>query len=179
MSISSIVKVSVAVCIYAAAFSSFSAEQAYGDWFVTYADDKSGDTITATFSDGTSTAFAIRCFAKDNRCLHLVRLGSLCEDGSTYPVLINAPTGAAAVTGVCSINDGVPEMLLTPFDDVRSALNGSGMLGVAVPMASGAFKAVRFSLKGSSQAIKAGEEMLIRNPRSAVTDTKKRGMVTF
>lgn len=170
----------LAACLYGVSLTSSATDQTFGDWVAVSLDNGTGDAVAATFSDGTKTMLAVRCLAKSQGCFHLVRLGSQCEDGSQYPVLINAPTGSVAVTGICSGNGGDWDLLLSPFDNVRSMLNGAGMVGLAIPMASGAFKAVRFSLKGNSEAIRAAEKMVEgRGPRSSTTDSTKRGTVTF
>lgn len=133
-----------------------------GDWMVMMAEDGSGDTIAGTTIDDGDKYLAVRCFAENSNCIHVLVTGATCEEGSTYPLLLNGRDGAAHIEGICSVNDGTYEYLIRPFDAIRSALNGSGMVGVALPMESGAFKAVRFSLKGSTAAIKKGEEWVLR-----------------
>lgn len=145
--------------------------QKFGDWAVMSATDGSGDTIAATFIDSGTKYLAVRCFAATSQCMHVLVTGSRCEDGSSYPMLLNGSTGAATIDGVCSLNGTTHELLLTPFDKVRTAINGSGVLGVAIPMESGAFSAVRFSLNGSKRALEHGEKTL-RAP-------KKTGSMTF
>lgn len=143
----------------------------FGDWVVVPATDGSGDTIAGTFTDGTSKFLGVRCFAATRQCLHVLTTGSRCENGNSYPLLLNGSTGAASIEGVCSLNDGRYELLLTPFDKVRTAINGTGVIGIAVPMESGAFSAVRFSLKGSTKALEYGETTL--------GSPKKAGSTTF
>lgn len=133
-----------------------------GDWMVMMAEDGSGDTIAGTTIDEGEKYIAVRCFAENSNCIHVLVTGARCDEGATYPLLLNGRDGAAHIEGICSVNDGTYEYLIKPFDAIRSALNGSGMVGVALPMESGAFKAVRFSLKGSSAAIKKGEEWVLR-----------------
>lgn len=168
----------LAACLYGVSLTSFA--EVFGDWWAVSASDGSGDAVAATFADGTKTVLAVHCLAKSQSCYHVVRIGSPCQEGSEYAVLVNAPTVAVAVTGVCSASGEDPGLILSPFDRVRSTLSGTGMIGLAVPMESGAFKAVRFSLKGGSQAISAAEKMVEgRGPRSSTTDSTKRGTVTF
>lgn len=145
-----------------------------GDWMVMMADDGSGDTIAGTTIDDGEKYLAVRCFAENSNCIHVLVTGASCDEGSTYPLLLNGRDGAAHIEGICSVNDGTYEYLIKPFDAIRNALNGSGMVGVALPMESGAFKAVRFSLKGSTAAIKKGEEWVLRG-----TGGSRTGSSTF
>ncbi|NMF98322.1 hypothetical protein GPA27_13105 [Aromatoleum toluolicum] len=143
----------------------------FGDWVVVPATDGSGDTIAGTFADGNSKYLGVRCFAATSQCLHVLVTGSRCVNENSYPLLLNGSTGAASIEGVCSLNGGRHELLLTPFDKVRTAINGTGVIGIAVPMESGAFSAIRFSLTGSTRALEYGEKTL--------GAPKKAGSATF
>lgn len=138
------------------------AQSTYGDWFVVRADDGSGDVIAATSTDGSGTELlGYRCFAASQKCLHVLIPNTGCEDEGRYPMLLNAASGSSMVTGLCYKTEKSDQLLLTPFESIRSPIEqDSGLLGFAIPMKSGAFKAVRFSLKGSKAATAAAERIM-------------------
>lgn len=140
----------------------------YGDWVVVRADDDSGDVIAATATDGSGKeALGYRCFAKTQECMHVLMPNSTCEADGDYPMLLNAASGASMVTGKCYKTGKTDQLLLRPFDSIRSPIEkDSGLLGFAIPMQSGAFKAIRFSLKGSKAATAAAEKFVQERART-------------
>lgn len=132
--------------------SNLAAEQKqFGDWFVVRAD--SGDMVAATQQDNFSKALVYRCFQALNKCAHVVIADIECEDANTYPVLVNSEHSALSMNTLCSVNEGRSELILTEFDLIHEIIRKSDVIGIAVPMASGHFKVVRFSLDGSSRAL--------------------------
>jgi hypothetical protein len=77
-----------------------------------------------------------------------------------YPVLVNSEHSALSMNTICSVNDGRSELILTEFDLIHEIIKKSGIIGIAVPMASGHFKVVRFSLNGSIKAMDYAEEKI-------------------
>lgn len=126
-------------------------EKWFGDWFVVRADN--GDMVAGTQEDNFSKALVYRCFKALNKCAHVLIAGIVCEDGHTYPVLVNSEHSALSMDTLCSVNDGRSELVLTEFDLIHEIIKKASIVGFAVPMASGQFKVVRFSLNGSSKAI--------------------------
>jgi len=130
-------------------------EMQFGDWFVVRADN--GDMVAATQQDNFSKALVYRCFKALNKCAHVLIADIVCEDGHTYPVLVNSEHSALSMNTLCSVNDGRSELILTEFDLIHKIIKKSSIIGIAVPMASGKFKVVRFSLSGSSKAMEYAE----------------------
>ncbi len=133
-------------------------EVTFGDWTVVRADN--GDLVALTGQDDFSKVLAYRCLKELDRCLHVLIADVQCEDGSVYPVLVNAEYSALSMNTLCSENDGRYELVLTEFDLIHEILLKSHVVGIAVPMASGKFKVVRFSLNGSTKAMTYAETML-------------------
>ena len=139
------------------------ADQRFIDWSVTTTSN--GNTIAATVQDNADKMLAYICYKKLNSCVHVLMADIACVDGQKYPVLVNSNTSALAMIGLCvAIENGKFELVLTEFDNIHRLLQQSSTIGFAVPMESGLFKVVRFSLNGSSKAMDYAEKSL--NSRS-------------
>lgn len=127
-------------------------EKHFGDWIVVKADN--GDMVAATVEDNGEKALVYRCFEGLGQCAHVLVADIECETDDEYPVLVNAEHAALSMDTVCSDDS---ELVLTEFDQIHEILINSDVAGFAIPMASGQFKVVRFSLKGSERAMNAAE----------------------
>lgn len=134
-------------------------EKHFGDWFVVRADN--GDMVAGTQQDNFSKALVYRCFKDINKCAHVLIADIVCDDGYTYPVLVNSEHSALSMNTLCSVNESRSELILTEFDLIHEIIRKSDIVGIAVPMASGQFKVVRFSLSGSSKAMDYAEGKLV------------------
>jgi hypothetical protein len=132
----------------------------FEDWFVTKA--KNGDTVAGVFvEDGSQQRFlGARCFVESKKCVHLLVTGTRCDDNMKIPMLMNAKTGSALINATCHVNGSRYELLLSPYDSVRSGLTSGDMVGFALPLESGQFRVIRFSLKGAVDALNYGEEWI-------------------
>jgi hypothetical protein len=127
----------------------------FGAWTVVMSDDKR-DLIAATSVDGDKF-LAYRCFGNVGRCMHSIVLDIECEEGESYPLLVNASSSAVAMTCTCSKSAELYE-LIPDFDQFYSILqNSTGAIGFALPLASGQFKVVRFNLTGVRDAMTLAE----------------------
>lgn len=159
----------IVLLVSAVTVSSFSQDSdprlTYGNWSVFLSDDKK-DLIAATEQDGDKF-LAYRCFTEQGKCVHVLVIATGCTEGQEYPVLVNASSGSLAIECLCSENDGTYELLPTDFDKIHGALTSStGPIGFAVPLASGQFKVVRFSLTGAKAAMEAAEAAARRKDSS-------------
>lgn len=129
----------------------------YGDWTVVLSDDET-DLIAVTEQDDDKM-LAYRCFTSQKQCAHVIVPATSCEEGQTYPVLVNASSASLALDCVCSENEnGMYEFVPTDWDGFHNILtNSRGYVGFAIPLASGQFKVVRFSLDGAKRAMAAAE----------------------
>lgn len=133
----------------------------YRDWTVVISDDKQ-DLIAATGVDNDKY-LAYRCFGKTGKCVHVFNLAAECQDGKSYPVLVNSSYSALAMTCACSKN-GHRYELVPDFDQFHKILESStGYIGLALPMVSGQFKVVRFSLAGVRDAMALAERAATRD----------------
>lgn len=167
------------IAVLAGCMGAANAQVTFDDWVVVNADDNSGDVIAATSTDSTGKELlAYRCFVKSQECLHVLLVESSCEADAEYPMLLNAATGASMVTGVCSKVKSSDQLLLKPYELLRKQLkSGTGLLGFAVPMQSGSFRVLRFSLKGSTAASAAAERLIQERVRAK--PSLGRGSVTL
>jgi hypothetical protein len=150
-----------------------------GDWTIVSAEDGSGDVVAGTFTESGAEILSYRCYASTGMCSYGLMPSIDCINGSNYPVLVNAAAGAALVTATCFKPVGKAQYSLQPYKPIEDAINGgTGMIGFAFPMASGAFKAVRFSVLGGSAAIKAAEALIVQRRRSNGSDNPSRPRVT-
>ena len=135
----------------------------FGSWAVIRASD-GVDLIAITVNEaGSSVGF--RCFATSQECIHVLSANIICKDGDTQPVLINSDHSALSMNAVCSINGNNHELLLTNYDVIHEILKKGSHVGFAMPMESGQFKVVRFSLDGSGTAMDFVEEATSRLKR--------------
>lgn len=130
----------------------------FGDWIVSL-DSDFKETFTANDS---GSSVGVLCAATTQRCLVYLRTNTTCSVGDKQVALVNASAGAFSIQMECSQLqfDSGPEFVnfLGEYDTMRDALFKSNDIGIALPMTSGHFKVVRFSLKGSNQAIEAVEK---------------------
>lgn len=130
----------------------------FGDWFVVRSDN--GDQVAGTVKDGGTKLLGYRCYKSLNKCTHILDLDISCENGRRYPVLVNSDYHSLSMPAVCYNENGRSELLLPKFDSIHTILQKARVVGFAVPMNSGLFKVVRFSLDGSSEAMRDAEEVI-------------------
>jgi hypothetical protein len=122
--------------------------ETYGDWTVSDLGD--GDFM-AVVANNAQSSFGTVC-GRSTECAAIVDLDTACTAGDKFPALINAPAGAYSAELEC-IKAGKGFMFTLPIDnDLTEAMSVGGVLGFAVPMQSGQFKVVRFSLTGAARA---------------------------
>lgn len=159
----------LAALFFAAVFVGQAAAQSarFDDWFVINADDHSGDIIAGTVTEGGNEILGYRCFVSNGRCVYVLMAQTTCEGTNEYPMLLNSNAGSALVRGACLKTSKQDQLVLQPYKPIESALReGSGMVGFAIPMASGAFLAVRFSVHGGAAAIQEAENKVVQKRRS-------------
>lgn len=129
----------------------------FGDWKVIRSSD--GQDLIAGTANQAGDFIGFRCFSSTKQCVHAIGTDIVCDDGDEYPVLVNSDYSALSMDAVCSKNGNKHELLLTKYDDIHSILLKGNNIGFAIPMNSGQFKAVRFSLNGSDKAMNLVEEV--------------------
>jgi hypothetical protein len=132
----------------------------FGAWVVGEASDRA--SAYAATSGDSGDVLGKSCSRDGSGCVWVLLTPEGCAAGARAPALLNASAGAAPVTLYCDgkrfqIGDAdfYREVVLEPRiveDEVRRS---AGMLGVAYPLQSGAFKADRFKLAGVADALSA------------------------
>lgn len=135
---------------------------AYQNWIV----DMNGATTEAYTANDSKSSFGVFCAA--DKCLFYLHQALQCQPGAKYSVLMNSATLSTALSMQCTQIGGNLFQILDPFDAVLNAVKAGDTIGFAVALQSGAFGVTRFSLAGSTDAIRrALSEAAKANQRSA------------
>lgn len=121
--------------------------------------DSSGsfpETYTASDSGAT---FGVLCSRATAQCLYyLASTTTTCEEGAVIPLLVNVESGASQMTGTCRVVGDESNrrfaLVLSPFETANTIVSSGANLGIAMPLVEGQFRVYRFSLRGSSEAIR-------------------------
>lgn len=132
----------------------------FGAWVVGEASDRA--SVYAATSGDSGDVLGKSCSRDGSGCVWVLLTPEGCAAGARAPALLNASAGAAPITLYCDGKrfqigeaDFYREVVLEPRiveDEVRRS---AGMLGVAYPLESGAFKADSFKLAGAAEALSA------------------------
>jgi hypothetical protein len=128
----------------------------YGDWSVLSGEGPPDRYIAITTASDGEGYLVYSCHVK-SACFLTMLVTSNCSVGSSYPMLMNSDSGAAAVFTTCiEIHDDLGSAEFS-FDDPDTTLAetvfSDQRIGIAIPLADGKFTAVRFSLAGSDEAM--------------------------
>jgi hypothetical protein len=131
-------------------------DETYNDWAVVDGEGAPMRYNAITVSTDNESYLIYSCHVND-ACYLTLLVTATCDLGSTYPMLINSDSGAASVQTTCIENHADIGGAEYGFDDPEAALAQTVFLdsriGIAIPMADGKFRAVRFSLIGSQEAM--------------------------
>lgn len=139
----------------------------YEDWRV-YA-HPAGTFVAETKNDSGAT-FGVVCRISDQWCYWAVISNSKCVDEGTYPILVNAASGAFGVNGHCFGAGNNYTMSLDQFEDLRTATSSGTRIGFAVPLDSGLFYVVRFSLAGAADAARRASNLAVEASKDRTGD---------
>ena len=125
-----------------------------GDW------TWSIDDATAFYAGTQNSAgqmLAQFCDTTDDTCVYVVGFDTHCDEGDSYPALVNSDAGTASLEFLCGgeLDDGTHLMIAKDFEQLDRMIRKAKKIGFALPMQGDEFKAVRFSLKGSVAAMDA------------------------
>jgi hypothetical protein len=143
------------ICIFfLIGFLSFASYGQSSRWLQTNANDSTGDQIAGTISTDGKSYLASRCFREFKKCAILISAPTKCDKDAEYPMLINSDDGSEHAVGICRFNENKYEYILTPYSTILKIINKeSGIIGIALPLESGEFRAYRFSLLGAKKAL--------------------------
>jgi hypothetical protein len=148
----------VLTCIALAADAAVAEPRRFDDWAV----DK-GTWYQEAYTRNTSDeVLGVFCLLETQQCLAYFVGQNRCTVGNMIPVLVNADTGAALHKTSCQLLEGGGEILyINVFEDfaIVGTFMAARSLGIAVPLESGKFRALRFSLIGSNEAIQSARRL--------------------
>lgn len=124
-------------------------KQPIGDWFITVQPELS----EAFTSNDSGSAFGFLC--NTDSCSAYLDTNNRCDEGVNVPILINAESGSAYVSSKCThfpLAGSVRYLAVIDDKQIATAIATGTVIGFAIPLASGEFKVVRFSLKGANSA---------------------------
>ena len=132
---------------------SFAAQngQVFGDWMI----GVMSSGMTCAMSNSSEGTLLVKCCA-DGGCSWALTNSSIGGDkGTQYPALINSDSaGGASVTLLTCIDSSKPTMfLVSDFATMETLSQHGTKIGIALPMASGTFQVIRFSLHGVKEAL--------------------------
>lgn len=129
-----------------------------GDWEFGVMEDAEG-VYAATMND-SSGVLGQYCITSSSACYWVLVVGDVdCDEGSTYPVLVNGEKGASHHEIYCMKLRSKARFAFKDFDAFDSMARGAGRIGIAFPMKSGLFQVSRFSLSGSTYALDSMREI--------------------
>ena len=141
------------LCIFTFPYFSFAEAQISKEWFWDMTSSDEYAYAATVNSDGR--VLGQYCYYSESSCVYLVSLGIICADDSEYPSILNSDAGVVEVKLVCGHkNNDENVFFIKPFDDVDNLVLSASTIGFAVALEEGTFKVVRFSLSGSTHAIK-------------------------
>jgi hypothetical protein len=125
-----------------------------GDW-VWSVDDP--EMLYAATENSAGQTLVQLCDATDGSCFYAVGFDTSCDEGDSYPALVNTDDGAYNIEFLCGgkLDAGGNMMLVKNFDQIDGMIRKARRIGFALPMQGDEFKAVRFSLKGAVPALDA------------------------
>ena len=117
-------------------------------------------TAEAWTVNESGSQLGVVCYRKGSCLAYFVSDSGSCDDGSKYPALMNAGSGALSLSTVCrkiETDSGKARFVLVinEFDPVLDSMLKDHNMGIVIPMANGMFKVARFSLEGSNEALSA------------------------
>jgi hypothetical protein len=125
-----------------------------GDWTWSIEDPEMYYAVT---ENSAGQVLMQMCDTTDSTCVYVVGFDTTCEEGASYPALVNTDNGASSIEFLCGakLKDDTNLMLIQGFDQIDGIVRKARRIGFALPMQGDEFKAIRFSLKGSVAAMDA------------------------
>jgi hypothetical protein len=126
--------------------------QVIGDWVV---DVKSQNAYSAFTVNDSGHTFGEFCDLDEGNCQWLVEMSSSCDEGSRLPVLGSSDGAAVNLELLCMgrLEGGSYAYAFTDFDQVDKLVRHSDHVGFAVPFGSDEFRTVKYSLRGTVDAL--------------------------
>lgn len=149
-----VITVGMALTVGLRAGAAVAGEFPSGDWAWSVDD---AEFVYAGTENDTGQILAQFCYLTDGNCIYVVGFDTNCEEGHSYPAMVNTDKGAAAVQFRCGgkFNEDGNLMVAEDFEQFDKFIRSSARIGFALPMEGDKFKAIRFRLKGAVPALDA------------------------
>ncbi len=130
------------------------AKEYFGSW--TFDPQVASDQFSMAFTKNKSgSEIGFICNRSDQKCFYyLLPSGETCAIGSEQVLLMSTNQGGQAINTTCLKLAEMYLLVFKNFDQMTNAYKESKHVGFAAAMKSGGFKSFKFSLNGSSKAIK-------------------------
>ena len=123
----------------------------------------------AKITNAEDSAAGLICNVSNQACDAYLVTDTSCKEKALYPIMINSPLGAFAISGKCLTVGNTQLLVIVEKESAIEAFRSGGEIGFAIPMASGAFMVFRFSTVGAAAAIEAARTMPSRKTPKAKT----------
>lgn len=133
----------------------FAATPAMAEWFSGKDDD--GLPYTYTVND-SGNMLGQWCNKDADACFWMLATQRSCDNGIDVPGILNTENGAVSITLKCLSSTVLGgklyhRLVLSPFDTVRTALQGQKRIAIATPMQDVSYTVTRFNTTGVDVAI--------------------------
>ena len=125
----------------------------FKDWIVA---SGAGFMYAATINK-VDNVFGMYCTYNDGNCYYKIIVNSSCDKGDKSPVLVNTDTSdayAAEIDCDGKVSDSNGYRYFLNGDETDDVIKKDNAIGFAIPIENNEFLAVRFSLSGSTEAIR-------------------------
>ncbi len=127
----------------------------------------------ATVND-SGHLFGQWCDVDSASCMYMVALSTRCDEGESYPILVNSDVSSLSTTLVCRgrLSSGKFRYALGNFDDIDGIVRKAKRIGIALPLEGDKFRVIRFSLDGAAASLilmRGAVEKAVEGPSSKST----------
>lgn len=143
----------LAISLITILFPCASQAQSFGKWQAGLAD--TGDAYLAGTASDNGSLLAQYCDISIGRCIWLLGMQTICEEGDRYPLLVNSDVGANHLFVYCDskLDNGLYRYVFSDFDSIDGIVIKGSRVGFAFPLEDNQFRVIRFDLNGSNRAI--------------------------
>lgn len=128
---------------------SVAAKAQMGDWILV---TSIPDMPIVSTSSGSSE-LGVFCLKGDSCRAYLLIEGLCGSEELRIPVVVNAQNGATPLVAACRKISKGWLLVLEDYNDMEVVLESGGDAGFAIPLASGQFRVIRFSMRGAAKAL--------------------------
>ncbi|WP_292979358.1 hypothetical protein [Nitrosomonas sp.] len=145
--------------------------QTNGSWI---AETESKHFLYAATVNDSGALLGQYCFPGEGSCIWLVGMEIPCNKDDKYHGLANSDIGAQPLELLCDtqLDNGLYRYVFTDFKAVDTIVRRDRRLGIAIPLADGQFRVVRFDLEGATRALDTMRSAADRRMKPAGKNTR-------